>query len=218
MIKQISKVTLVLIIFLSITYSSVLAYSDDLFKFDLPSSYGNLSYNNMYVFADTENENRGMMIYTYEDKGLKKSVWDIEESDLNTITRYLGVGSNVIKKDKKAKLGKEKAVNIVMEEDNEYVDIYILASNKYIYMVVFIGNSQAELSNEDYETIKESFKLKDRTTNPTIIYILIVAAGIGIRCFIKFKKQNKINRKNPINNEIDYKNMTEEDFKKLDEL
>jgi len=89
MIKQISKITLILIIFLSAICSKVLAYSDDLFKFDLPSSYGNLSYNNMYMFTDTENENRGMIIYAYEDSGLKKSVWDIEDTDLNRFIRYL---------------------------------------------------------------------------------------------------------------------------------
>lgn len=217
MIKQIFKITLILIIFLSVAYSSVLAYSDDLFKFDLPSSYGNLSYNNMYVFADTENENRGMMIYTYEDSGLKKSVWDIEKSDLDRIIRYLGAGSNIIATDKKAKLGKEKAVNVVIGDGNEYIDVYILASNKYIYMVTFIGSSEADLNNKDYEMIKDSFKLKDRTTNPIVIYILIAIVGIGIKCFISYRKQNKYNlQTHNTNTEIDYKNMTEEDFKKLD--
>lgn len=192
MIKQISKITLILIIFLSAICSKVLAYSDDLFKFDLPSSYGNLSYNNMYMFTDTENENRGMIIYAYEDSGLKKSVWDIEDTDLNRFIRYLGAGSNIIEKDKKAKLGKEKAVNIIIGDRNEYMDVYILASNKYIYMVTFVGNSQVDLNNNDYEMIKASFELKDRTTNPIVIYILIAIVGIGIKCFVSYKKTKPI--------------------------
>jgi len=216
MIKQISKITLILIIFLSAICSKVLAYSDDLFKFDLPSSYGNLSYNNMYMFTDTENENRGMIIYAYEDSGLKKSVWDIEDTDLNRFIRYLWAGSNIIKKDKKAKLGKEKAVNIIIGDRNEYMDVYILASNKYIYMVTFVGNSQVDLNNNDYEMIKASFELKDRTTNPIVIYILIAIVGIGIKCFVSYKKQNQYNPQE-YKRELDYKNMTEEDFKRMDE-
>lgn len=72
MIKTITKTLLILIILLSIAFSSVSAYSDELFKFDLPSTYGNMTYQNMYVFADTENSDRGMIIYAYEDKRVKK--------------------------------------------------------------------------------------------------------------------------------------------------
>ena len=38
-------------------------------------------------------------------------------------------------------------------------------------MVTFVGNSKSDFDNEDYKMIKESFKLKDRTTNPIVIYI-----------------------------------------------
>lgn len=214
--KQISKITVILIIFLTAICSKVLAYSDDLFKFDLPSSYGNISYNNMYLFSDTGNKNRGMIIYAYEERGLKKSVWDIDDTDLNRFIRYLGVGSNIIETDKKAKLGKEKAVNIIIGDGNEYIDVYILASNKYIYMVTFVGTSQADLNNKDYEIIKSSFKLKDRTTNPIVIYILIAIVGIGIKYFVSYKKQNQYNSQ-AYKIEPDYKNMTEEDFKRMDE-
>ena len=216
MIKQISKITIILIIFLTTICSKVLAYSDELFKFDLPSSYVNTSYNDMYLFSDTENKNREMRIYIYEDSSLKKSVWDIEETDLNKfIRRYFGY-SNIIKTDKKAKLGKEKAVNIILRAGNEYIDFYILASNKYIYIVTFEGTSQADLNNKDYKIIKSSFKLKDSTTNPIVIYILIAIAAFGIKYFIKYKKQNQYNLQE-YNNEPDYKNMTEEDFRRMDE-
>lgn len=217
MIKQISKITIVLIIFLSIA-SSVLAYSDDLFKFDLPSSYANLSYDGMNVFVDAENPERGIMIFARKDSGLKKSVWNIDDSDLNSLLRILGRGYNIIETNKKSKLGKEKAVNVVLKDATGYFDIYILASNKYIYMVTFTGTSESELENDDYKMIKKSFKLKDRTTNPTVIYILIAIVGIGIRCFISYRKNNRKIQSYTNNNEIDYKNMTEEDFKRIDEL
>jgi len=96
------------------------------------------------------------------------------------------------------------------------MDVYILASNKYIYMVTFVGNSQVDLNNNDYEMIKASFELKDRTTNPIVIYILIAIVGIGIKCFVSYKKQNQYNPQE-YKRELDYKNMTEEDFKRMDE-
>ena len=72
MIKALTKFFLILIIFLSITFSSVCAYSDDLFKFDLPSSYIYMTFKDMYIFSDSGNSDRGMIIYTYESNRIKK--------------------------------------------------------------------------------------------------------------------------------------------------
>ena len=149
--------------------------------------------------------------------GLKKSIWNLEDSDVNRIINYLSIGANVISTDKKAKLGKEKAIKVIMQGDDGVLEVYILLSNKYIYMVTFVGNSIYDLDNEDYKMIKESFKLKDRTTNPVVIYILIILAGIAIKIVISYRKQKKSNLQPYNNNNIDYKNMTEEDFKKMDE-
>ena len=61
--------------------------------------------------------------------------------------------------------------------------------------------------------IKSSFKLKDKTTSPIAIYVLIIIAIIGIKFFFTYRK-NK-NKYAPVkNDEIDYNNMTEEDLKK----
>lgn len=149
--------------------------------------------------------------------GLKKSVWKIDDSDLDKFIDYISVGSNIISTDKRAKLGKEKAIKILMQGDEGLLEVYILASNKYIYMVSFVGNSTSDLDNDDYKMIKDSFKLKDRTTNPVVIYILIIIAVIAIKVFISYRKQKKWNSQTYNNNEIDYKNMTEEDFKNMDE-
>jgi len=201
--------------FMGLFSAEILAYSDELFDFDLPTTYGNMSYNNMYVFVNAENENRGMVIYAHEDPGLKKSVWHIEDSDLDRIIGYLEMGSNIVEKDDRAKLGKEKAIKVILEDDGEYLEVYILASNKYIYMVTFIGISKQELNNEEYKMIKKSFKLKDKTTSPIAIYIVIAAIVIGIKVFISMRKNKSINN-TVYNNEVEYKNMTEEDFNKME--
>ena len=192
MIKTIFKIFLISIIGVVIC-SNVYAYSDELYKFDLPSTYGNLSYQNMRIFSDSKNSNRAIMIYAEESAGLKKSVWSIDDSDLNRIVSMLGRGDNIISKDKKSKLGKEKAIKVFLkDDDNDYYEIYILLSNKYVYMVAFTANSQLDLDNADYKMVKDSFKLKDMTTNPTVVYILGAVIVMGASIFFKSRKKNKM--------------------------
>ena len=105
----------------------------------------------------------------------------------------LGRGDNIISKDKKSKLGKEKAIKVVLkDDDNDYYEIYILLSNKYVYMVAFTANSQLDLDNADYKMVKDSFKLKDMTTNPTVVYILGAVIVMGASIFFKSRKKNKM--------------------------
>lgn len=219
MIKNISRIILLLFLFSVVILTGVCAYSNELFKFDLPSSYVELSYNNMYIYADSDNGDRGMIIYAEKDMRVKKSVWDIEERDIQRIINSSYMGNNVINTDRRAKLGKEKAIKMILEEDGNYIEMYILASNKYSYSVIFTGTTQSDLDNSDYAMIKKSFKLKDRTTNPIGIYILITIIVGGFGVYRKIKKSNTIynNVQYTQSEPIDYKNMTEEDFKKIDE-
>ena len=101
------------------------------------------------------------MIYAYENSEMKKSVWDIDDNDLDDLLRNLGYSAEVVDTNKKAKLGKEKAVEVIVTDGEAYMDMYLLASNKYIYVVMFVGDSRADLSNSDFQTVKNSFKLKD---------------------------------------------------------
>lgn len=210
-----STILIVLIICMSIP--NVLAYSDDLFEFDLPDNYANVSYQDMNVFTDPNNENRGMIIYSKENRNIKKSVWDIDRDDLKDLVNSLSRGSNVVKTEKRAKLGKEKAVEVVLSNGGDYIDLYILASNKYIYMVTFMGESETDLDNSDYAMVKKSFKLKDATTNFRLLYVIIALAVIGISAYLKYGKSSIYTNYNNHKKQetIDYKNLTEEDFKKM---
>ena len=184
---------LIIVTFLGIvTCSYVQGYSDDLFEFDLPDNYGTLNYQNLRVFSDTENSDKGMMIYADEDVGLKKSVWNLDSSDVDTLVSRLGMGTNIIETDRKAKLGKEKALKVTLNDDEDYMECYIMASNKYIYMVAFMSDSQEGLENEDFKAIKKSFKLKDSTTNPIVVYVLIIMVIIGIKVFFTIRKNKKM--------------------------
>lgn len=191
--KRIVEILFLFVIMMIITISNSLAYSDDLFEFDLPDGYGNVTYQGMYVFSDANNEDRGVVIYASENTDIKKSVWEIDQSDLDKTIRLLSGDSSIIKTEKRAKLGKEKAVEVILSDDGDYMDLYILASNKYIYMVTFMGTSQAELENTDYAMIKNSFRLKDATTDIRLFFVIGIMLLIGIGIFISYRRTKNSN-------------------------
>lgn len=212
MTRKFYKIIVFVILFITMNFTQVLAYSDELFEFDLPQSYGQMIYKTMYLFPDSNNSDRGMAIYAYESAGLKKSVWDIDDDDLNKIIKNYSNDVNVLTTDKKAKLGKEKAIKMNMQLDDTYAETYILASNNYIYMVLLTGNTLDDLNNPDYKMIKDSFNIKDSSTDPKLIYfgIFLVIGGIWL---FKIYRKNKNNMPTNYYNNIDYKNMTEDDLK-----
>ncbi len=189
--KMIGILVLTICILMTIM-SNTLAYSDDIFECDLPISYTNEKYQNTNMFTDSNIKNRGFVIMAQENFKIKKSVWDIEESDVKQLVNTMAKDAEVIDTNKRAKLGKEKAVELIVMDDGSYMDLYLLASNKYIYSVVFIGNSREDLKNEDYEMIKDSFKLKDKTTNFKLIYIIIIVISVIISIYIKLKRIGRI--------------------------
>lgn len=215
--KKIIGSLFLMIVIVFTTLSNCFAYSDELFDLDLPESYINVAYQNMYVFTDSKNEKRGFIIYAREDRNIKKSVWDIDRADMEKLVRSFSRGAKVVRTEKRAKLGKEKAVKIILSDDGDYIDLYILASNKYVYLVTFLGSSQGDLENTDYDIIKKSFKLKDATTNFRVLYVIIVLIIIAISSYLKYRKSNVYSNYNNHKKQepIDYKNLTEEDFKKM---
>lgn len=199
MIKKIKIILILIIIFSFINISQSFGYSNDIFEFDLPPSYESVVISDFYTFINPNDESKhGLLIYTYPDSQLKKSIWDIDDYALDKIiSQYTTYNNNsIIEKDKKAKLGKEKAIRLLLKNadplTNElsYLEIYFLASDNYIYLVSFVGDSIDDFSSFNYTTIKNSFNLKDSTTNPILIYIIIFIIGIFIKIFASTKKTN----------------------------
>ena len=218
MVKKIGVTILLIILTMFSFITSSLAYEDELFKFDLPSNFANMSYQNIYFFADTSGDsNRGFMIYAYENSEMKKSVWDIDDNDLDDLLRNLGYSAEVVDTNKRAKLGKEKAVEVIVTDGEAYMDMYLLASNKYIYVVMFVGESRADLSNSDFQTVKNSFKLKDRTTNFRMVFLIIAIVIAVIIVIFRNKRNNKIQNYQTYqdyNSYKDYQNNDENIYKK----
>lgn len=171
----------------------------------------------MYAFTDTTNEDRGFIIYARENRNIKKSAWDINQSDLNEFSRSIARTGTSVDTEKRAKLGKEKAAKMILSDRENYIELYVLASNKYVYLVTFIGESEADLNNSDYEMVKKSFKLKDATTNFRLLYVIVALIVIGVSAYLKYRKSSVYaNYSNHKKQEtIDYKNLTEDDFKNM---
>ena len=85
MIKK-SIVTIFLIIAILFAFIiPCLAYEDELFEFDLPSNFANMSYQDIYMFADTTaEEGRGFLIVTEENTDMKKFQEKIKIQKLKT--------------------------------------------------------------------------------------------------------------------------------------
>lgn len=190
--KKIIEILVLAVLILMIIMSSTFAYSDDIFECDLPSSYANVKYQDTNIFTDSNMQDRGFVIMAQENTKIKKSVWDIDQSDVEKLVNTMAKDAEVIKTDKRVKLGKEKAVKLIVMDDGNYMELYLLASNKYIYTVVFVGKSQDDLNNEDYKMIKDSFKLKDSTTNFKLIYIIIVVIAVILGIYSRLKRLGRI--------------------------
>ena len=219
--KKILKNILIISIFLSILYfNNVLAYSNEFFEFDLPDKYTNMSFGSIQMFVSTENENRGVAISSYKVLGEKnRSAWELDDASLSRIISSFGDENNVLRT-VKTKLGKEKTIAILVKDDIGYSDNYILYSGEDVYWITFMAESKEALDNDEFNIIKKSFKIKSAKTEASSFGKIALIASIvfAIGCLVYYLKSKMWRpRMHNEDNYIDYKNMTEEDFKRMDE-
>ena len=128
------------------------------------------------------------MLFTIKAEGLKKDISTMSQSEVKElIGKVVSDDVNIIQQ-KKEKLGKAKALKARVLNDDTYIDMYILVSDKHILLVSFAAPTESELDSEEYLEIKKSFKMKEKTTNATFVKI-----GIGaLACVggvLKFKNR-----------------------------
>lgn len=189
MIKN--KVLILFATFVILIQGICYGFSDELFEFELPENYGKFIYEGVYAFADTNNKEKGITIVAKENSDIKKSVWDVEDSDLNTLTYAIADKDKIKEIDKRAKLGEEKAIMFYIEDGENFSEIYLVASNNYIYIITMIAPTKTELNSLDFRDFKDTFKLKDRTTNYKAIEIIILIVVVLVSFIIKTKKKNR---------------------------
>lgn len=214
--KIISKIFILVVIFLNVSSLNLLAYTDELFEIDLPITYSHSKNQNVHTFLDTEKENFKMTIFVFEEHGIKQSIWNIGDAFINEYLKKINLNGIIIESDKKTHLGYEKAVKIIVQKEVGFEEAYILESDNYIYVATFNGTEKIDFYDKNYQAIKSSFKLVDRTTEPVTILIIVIIAIIVIKILYNYRP--RINNGHLYNNKkIDYKNMTDEDFKRIKE-
>ena len=184
--KKLLKIFIISIMIMFELSMNVCAYETDVYKIDIPSDYMSMGYSGMDLFY--KSENTGIMILTVESKGLKKDIGAMSNSDVKELVQDIfGYGNNILSQ-RKEKLGKAQAIKVRVLEDDTYMDMYITVSDKHIVATTFIAESEAELDSREFKEIKKSFKMKEGTTNVTIlkiVFIIIVVVGL----LLKFRKK-----------------------------
>ena len=184
--KKLMYTGIIMLIMIFILATNVYAYENSTFKIDLPSDYSEMSYGGLHMFI--KNEDTGIIIYTVEAAGLKKNISTMTKSEVKELVEELLEENVTILDQGKEKLGKSKAIKARAMNDEEYIDIYIVVSDKHILLILFRAPSEAELDTTEYLEIKKSFKMKERTTNTTLIRVIILVV-IGVGIFLKFKRK-----------------------------
>ena len=142
-------------------------------------------YTNTYIIQD---ENTGIMILTIEAGGLKKDIGSMSNSEVKELVQEtFGYGENILSQ-RKDKLGKSKAIKARVLSDETYIDTYITVSDKHIVLVNFTAENEEDLDSSEYKEIKKSFKMKEGTTNVTIIKF-VIGIIIIVSLILKFKKK-----------------------------
>lgn len=194
MIKNMYKILIVCLLVLGIVNSDLYAYSDELFEFDIPDTYGNISYSGLTMFASTEKTERIIILLSREQKYSSiSSVWELSDSDVDKIVSELGSEYNVMHTDKRARLGKEKAIKLRVTTDGACIEGYLLMTKGYIHFVGFGASSLADLENDDFKMVKDSFKLKGSSNTAQNIFIIAVIAIVGTMLFLYIKEKSKKN-------------------------
>lgn len=184
--KNLLEIAIISIIIIFLLSTSIFAYETDVFKIDIPDDYMSMGYSGMDIFYKTENTE--IMILTIEAGGLKKDIGSMSNSEVKELVQEtFGYGENILSQ-RKDKLGKSKAIKARVLSDETYIDTYITVSDKHIVLVNFTAENEEDLDSSEYKEIKKSFKMKEGTTNVTIIKF-VIGIIIIVSLILKFKKK-----------------------------
>ena len=157
----------------------VYGFENEIYKIDIPNTYTSDTYLGSSMF--TKDKDTGIIILSVKSEGLKKDFSTMSKTEMNEIIdKLVGYKTDIIDR-KKEKLGKSKSIKARLKsKDSGYVDMYIVVSDKHVLLVGFIAPYESDLDSQEFKSIKKSFKMKERTTNATLIRVggfLLVAGG-----------------------------------------
>lgn len=165
--KKLIKISLIIIILMFMLITNVYAFENEIYKIDIPNEYVSMSYSGIDAFS--KSSDMGIMIYSYKSEGFKKNISTMTQSEIDEIfSNVIGKNATVLEQTKE-KLGKSKAIKARVIYDGSYMDMYIVVSDKHILLISFVAPNEEELDSNEILNIKKSFKMKEKTTNTTLL-------------------------------------------------
>ena len=201
--KTIASFLVILMIVMS--FSSVFAYSNRYFSFDLPSDYVSMEYETVYLFGKKNGENtKAVMIFVIEGANVKDSLMNSTQEELDEIFAEKSEGKSyeIISTNRHSKLGKQEAIQIDAKTEDAYATMYLLGTDYHVYMVMFMAEQQEDMDSIDFNRIKSSFKIKSANSIVGVICLILVIVIIVIAVKGSHKKQeDTTNMEQPHGNE-----------------
>ena len=173
-------IILITIIMISCSVITVYGFENDIYKIDLPDDYESLSTKSISAFVKNESDGDiGICIYSIESIGLKKDFSTMSKYEVKELLGTVMKDDIDVVETNKEKLGKSKAIKARVKDDDSYFDFYIVTSNKHILLIAFSAPTIEELDNEEFAAIKKSFKMKEWSTNATLVKFGLGALAVG---------------------------------------
>ena len=173
-------IILITIIMISCSVITVYGFENDIYKIDLPDDYESLSTKSISAFVKNESDGDiGICIYSIESIGLKKDFSTMSKYEVKELLGTVMKDDIDVVETNKEKLGKSKAIKARVKDDDSYFDFYIVTSNKHILLIAFSAPTIEELDNEEFVAIKKSFKMKEWSTNATLVKFGLGALAVG---------------------------------------
>lgn len=197
--KKLMKKSFILSILIIIMLQiSVYAYENDIYKLEVPDTYEKSEFSNSAIFTKSSlGKANTILVYVRPSAGLKKDISAMTKSDIDELVSLLvdkNGGKEELLEQKKEKLGNSKAIKIRIkraeQNDTSYMDMYVTVSDKHIVLVAFMAEDISDLDSTEYKNIKKSFKMKERTTNVTILKVAGIVVVIGVMALVLKKRIN----------------------------
>ena len=188
--RKITLYFLVCLFFIFALTQTVFGFENDIYKIEVPSNYTKIDYKDSCIF--TNSNDMGITVICVESSGIKKDINTMSRVETKEVIDSLFDSDTEILDQGKDKLGKAKALKARVKTSDSYMDVYIVPSDKHVILAGFVSTTESKLDSEEFKTIKNSFVLKEKLTNVTLIRVggfIVIAAITAFGYYLKNKRK-----------------------------
>lgn len=200
--KKLMKRSFILsVLIIMILEMRIYAYENDIYKLEVPDTYEMSEFSNSAIFTKSSSGKANtILVYVRASAGLKKDISAMTRSQIDELVSSLvdkSSGTEELLEQKKEKLGKAKAIKVRIkrteQNDTSYMDMYVTVSDKHIVLVAFMAGDISDLDSSEYKEIKKSFRMKEKTTNVTILKVAVIIVVVGVIA-LRLRKRNNVSK------------------------